>query len=107
MQHPSIEKAFIDADYCLQTEQYQAAAVAANKVLEVNPKDADALYMLGVALTHLGLTAAAAGAFQQCVAAKPEFWQAWNNLGNCFQEQHPKQAKAFYKKASDIEPDAW
>lgn len=108
MQHPSIEKAFIDADYNLQAGNPHRAAESANKVLLSKPDDPDALYMAAVSLSHIGLYAIAASVLRQCVALRPEFWQAWNNLGNCFQEQHPYQALAFYRKAIDASKgEAW
>jgi Flp pilus assembly protein TadD len=107
MQHKSIEKAFIDADYLLQQDQPQPAAMAITKYLEVNPDDPDALYLYGVALARLGLNAAAASVLAQAVAHKPTLWQAWNNLGNVYAEQYPEKARMYYKRAADEAPDAW
>lgn len=107
MQHPSIEKAFIDADYLLQADQPQPAAMAVNKYLEVNDQDPDGLYLMGVALGKLGLNMPAAAVLQMAVSLKPDLWQAWNNLGNCYVEQHPAKARAFYQKAIDANPEAW
>ena len=71
----------------ISLEHFDRASEAFKKVIELNPKYADAYYNMGNALKAQGKLDEAIEAYKQCIILKPDHAEAYNNLGKAFQEQ--------------------
>ncbi|MEW5704728.1 MAG: tetratricopeptide repeat protein [Pseudomonadota bacterium] len=75
-------------------------------VLKSQPRQPDALHLLGVLTHQLGEKAAAADLIQQAISAKPDAPSYHNHLGNVLRELgEPAKARRAYKKALFYQPD--
>jgi tetratricopeptide (TPR) repeat protein len=81
-------------------------AIAALKdVLEKNPNDANALYLLGLAFLKKNMIPEASDAFLQVTQLSPNFAAAFSHLGVCYQRQNqPEKAILEYRKALEMDP---
>ncbi len=81
-------------------------AIAALKgVLEKNPNDANALYLLGLAFLKKNIIPEALDAFLQVTRLSPNFAAAFSYLGVCYQRQNqPEKAILEYRKALELNP---
>ena len=62
-----------------------AAAALYNQAIIKDPKNADALHMLGIAALQSSQPEAAVEAIQEAVRHRPNFAEAWGNLGTALQ----------------------
>jgi tetratricopeptide (TPR) repeat protein len=74
-------------------------------MLDKNPKDANALYLIGMAYVKKKMYPEATGAFLQVTEVAPKFAAAHHQLGVSYQGQdEPDKALEAYKKALDLDP---
>ena len=86
--------------------RFAEAATAYRRVLAVEPRNADVLHSLGVALAKMGLPQDAVGCLAAAVQIQPRNF-AWQiNLGSALSAlgRHP-EAVACYERASALKPD--
>jgi tetratricopeptide (TPR) repeat protein len=84
---------------------YDAAIVKLGAILEKSPRDANALYLLGLAHLKKKEFAAALAPLLQVVELTPGFAAAQYYLGVCYQQQNePEKALLSYRKASELDP---
>lgn len=74
-------------------------------MLDKNPKDANALFLIGMAYAKKKMYPEASGAFLQVTELAPKFAAAFYQLGVSYQElDDPDKALEAYKKALDLDP---
>lgn len=74
-------------------------------MLDKNPKDANALFLIGMAYVKKKMYPEATGAFLQVTELAPNFAAAHHQLGVSYQGQdEPDKALEAYKKALDLDP---
>ena len=86
--------------------RWAEAAADYRAVLSADPRDADALHLLGVLSAAQGDFASAVDLLQQAVAVRPELPMLHNNLGNA--QAKSKQfaaAAASFRRAIELAPD--
>ncbi|QDV42141.1 Magnesium-protoporphyrin O-methyltransferase [Stieleria neptunia] len=77
-----------------------------NKVLELDPKQTDALQLLGVIAAQLGNTSLAIERVNQSIAINPNQPGALNNLGNMLvREERYEEALDAFERAIHFDPD--
>lgn len=83
------------------------AASAYHAVLDVTPRDADALHLLGLTSHQLGRPVEAVARIRQALAIDPLFATARNNLGLVFEALgRDREAEAQFRAALALEPAA-
>lgn len=83
----------------------RSAAILCRKVLVMNPNNAYALNHLGRALFNTGAGSEAIAAFEAAVRIKPDYYQAWHNIGHVRRAQADfKGAESAYQKAIALAP---
>jgi tetratricopeptide (TPR) repeat protein len=81
------------------------AVAQLKEILDKNPKDVNALYLIGMAYSKKQMFPEATGAFLQVAEMAPTFAAALHQLGVCYQQQdQPDKALEAYKKALDLDP---
>ncbi len=80
MADPAVRTALREAAAALQRGDFAAARVAAGRALGIDPVDADALNLLGLACFKSGDVDGGIAAAQSAVAARPGYRNAWDNL---------------------------
>lgn len=84
---------------------YDGAVAALGPILEKNPKDSNALYILGLARQKKGLFDEAVAAFLQVRELTPGFAAVHYQLGVCYQQKGEGDAAlAAYAKARELDP---
>jgi len=74
-------------------------------MLDKNPKDANALFLIGMAYVKKQMFPEATGAFLQVAEVAPKFAAAFHQLGVCYQQQdQPDKALEAYAKALELDP---
>ncbi len=85
---------------------FERAEQAARKALQLNPKSADGLCNLGIALVQQGAADEARAAFAKAIQDHPDHANSRVNLGNLLTRQgSPTQALVHYREALRIDPD--
>jgi tetratricopeptide (TPR) repeat protein len=73
-------------------------------MLDKKPKDANALYLIGMAYVKKQMFPEATGAFLQVAEMAPMFAAAFHQLGVCYQQQdQPEKALEYYRKTIDLD----
>lgn len=86
--------------------RFAEAATACRRVIEADPRCADAHFALGLALQSQGDYAAAIGPYERAVDIEPEHFAALNNLGLCRQRCGLiADAATAYARALRLRPD--
>jgi tetratricopeptide (TPR) repeat protein len=81
------------------------AVAQLKEILDKNPKDVNALYLIGMAYSKKKMFPEAMGAFLQVAEMAPKFAAAFHQLGVCYQQQdQPEKALEAYKKALELDP---
>lgn len=63
----------------------------------------EALYLLGSLYAFQGKVGLAASLLRRAIALKPDYFECWNNLGNCYKNQHnDAEAERHFLKALSI-----
>ena len=78
MNHPTLQRALHDA----QSGKLDAAIASVRTLLRVQPKNTDAMQMLGLFLSQQGQTQQAVAQLERAVAIAPNVAGYRNNLGN-------------------------
>jgi tetratricopeptide (TPR) repeat protein len=74
-------------------------------ILDKNPKDVNALFLIGMAYSKKQMFPEATSAFLQVAEMAPTFAAAFHQLGVSYQQQdQPDKALEAYKKALDLDP---
>ena len=95
----SIERTFQIAVEHHQAGQLSQADALYRQILAREPKHADALHHLGL-IAHQGGRNEAVDLIRQAIALRPNFPQAFNNLGNVLREKgKPQEAIVAYRQA--------
>jgi tetratricopeptide (TPR) repeat protein len=95
-----------DATEKLKLGDADGAIVIINKVLDKNPKDPNALYLLGISRLRKKEYAEAAAALTEVTVQLPKFAGAYLQLGVCYQQQMDREkALGFYQKATELDPN--
>ena len=85
--------------------EYDAAISELTTILKKNPKDANALYLLGMAYLKKKKWAEAAVPFSTLARLSPAFAAVYYQLGICYQQQkEPEKALEQYRKAMELDP---
>jgi len=86
--------------------QLQQAMMLYQQVLQADPRNLDALHMLGVAAYQTGQLDAAADLIGKAIAVKPSLARAHLNLGNVLKDQgRLDEAAASYRRVLSLAPD--
>jgi tetratricopeptide (TPR) repeat protein len=97
---PGSMEAFLEkAKLYLVMKDYENCAVAVDKVLELDNRNADAYYIRGVALDENGEAAKAVEAFRLAVTSDPGHYDALMQLGYAFSESNPSMAIDYFSNA--------
>jgi predicted TPR repeat methyltransferase len=89
-----------------QRGEFAAAMPLYREVLAAQPRNADALHLLGVALRQAGDAAAAAASIAAAIALDPSLAVAHSNLGAALQDLgRTEEALAAYDRALALKPD--
>jgi Tfp pilus assembly protein PilF len=84
---------------------YDGALADLGPILVKNPKDTNALYILGLAHQKKGQYAEAEAAFLQVLELTPKFAPVHYQLGICYQQQgRADEALAAYARAMELDP---
>ncbi len=76
------------------------------RILATDPNNPPALHLLGVLGGQVGQTQAGIDLIQRAIALKPDYADAYNNLGCALSTQdRPDEAIAAFKNALRIQPD--
>ena len=88
-----------------QNGRIEESLVASKKSVQLNPKDAEAYYNLGIVMQDLGKLDEAGTVYKKAISLKPDH-KAHNNLGIVMQDLgRLDEAEANYKKAIAMKPD--
>lgn len=100
-------KEAIDAAVRLQRAGHlDAAETVYRRVLEVAPRNPDALHFLGVLSYQRGRSAVAVDLIRQALETVPDYPDALSNLGNALRSQGElAEAAACYRRALALRPD--
>ena len=86
--------------------KFDAAIGNYQKVIKINPDDAEAYYNMGVALAGMGDLSGAVEAYKQALNIMPNYAQASNNLGVALKDSgNPEAAIEAYKHVLMVHPD--
>jgi eukaryotic-like serine/threonine-protein kinase len=76
------------------------------KTLEIDSRNADALYGMGEIYESLGRAADAEATYQRAIALRPDYWGGYNYLAAFYDAQHrPQEAIATFRRVTQITPD--
>ncbi|MCB0650960.1 MAG: tetratricopeptide repeat protein [Saprospiraceae bacterium] len=84
---------------------YKESLGTIDKILRIDPQNAEAFFMSGVNFKDLGDRNRAINSFQKAVEYDPDLLDAWINLGQLYAEIDPAMARKFFDTAMDIDPD--
>ncbi len=88
-----------------QAGQFQQAEQIYRQVLDANPNEPDANYLLGMLFNEFGDNAAAVEHITRSIKARPKFPPAHNNLGTIYEELgRIEEAAASFRKAVRLDP---
>jgi len=94
-----------DAAEKVRLGDYDAAISKLKAVLDKNPKDSNALYIVGMAYFRKKMWPEAVQSFLQVVDLSPTFAAAYYQLGICYQQQKElDKALEYDRKAMDLDP---
>jgi tetratricopeptide (TPR) repeat protein len=84
---------------------YDNAISELEAILEKNPKDSNALYLMGMAYLKKKDWVAAIAPFLQVIELSPNFAAAHYHLGVCYQQHdEPEKALECYRKSAELDP---
>ncbi len=94
-----------DAAEKIRQGDYDAAMVKLRAILDKNPGDSNALYLMGLAQVKKKEWAEARTSLLKVVESVPGFAAAHYYLGVCYQQlNEPEKALESYRKASELDP---
>ncbi len=104
---PDDPRPFLGFGQVLQRlSRWNGAAAAYRRVLQLEPRSADAHFGLGVSLQSQRDYDGAIGAYRRAAEFQADFFAALNNLGNCLQRcGRLAEAEAAYRRALSLRPE--
>ncbi|MGA2229620.1 MAG: tetratricopeptide repeat-containing glycosyltransferase family protein [Tepidisphaeraceae bacterium] len=115
MTMPTLQQALETAMGHHRAGRLREAEVMYRQILSVDPRQANAMHLLGVIasqvgrqdLVELGRLDDAIAAYQRAIALNPRFAGAYNNLGNALQKKGTCDAAlGCFERAIDLQPDS-
>ena len=105
-QQPELANLATEINLLLDRGQLEQALVSLQRLLEIEPRNAEALIASANARCTLGRAREAVPLYREALEIDPHRLEALNNLGNALQElgEH-EQAAACYAQALEIKPD--
>jgi protein O-GlcNAc transferase len=102
----TLEQAFdLAVRYCNAGKLNEAERLC-RRIIAVQPRQADAIHLLGVIAHQNGQKESAMEWIRAAIAIRPEFAEAHFNLGNAMKEsQRHDEAAASFKRAIEIKPE--
>jgi len=89
-----------------QTGRIKESLDASQKVVELNPNDAEAHNTLAIRFLELGSLKQAEKSFKKAIEIKPDFAMAYNNLANTLRDINKlDEAEQNYKRAIELNPN--
>lgn len=85
-------------------KQYEASFATLDKILKLDPRSADAFFMMGMNLKETGDTTRAINSFQTAVEIEPAMVDAWISLGQLHAAIKSPVAGQFFENAVDEAP---
>ena len=83
----NINKLFDLLIKCYHSNDYLQAERICKKILQEKPNDVDALHFLGMIYSQIGHNDIAIDYIKRALKFDPNFADAYNNLGNIYQEK--------------------
>ena len=106
MANQPTENAFDAALKLHQAGRLSEAARIYRRILDAQPRSAEALHHLGVIEAQAGRHESAVHLIRQAISLKPDYAEAHNNLGHVLiNGPHPEQAIGPYRQAVALRPD--
>lgn len=95
----------LEAERILQDGDPDEAARICNLLLNDNPDDCHALFVLGRCFIEAARYGAASALYHRVVQIQPHSSHGWNNLGFCMHTlQRFEEAEGYFDKARDLDP---
>jgi tetratricopeptide (TPR) repeat protein len=85
--------------------KYEESMKTIDKVLKVDPQNAEAFFMFGLNFRETADTNRAINSFQKAVSFEPELVDAWINLGQLYGARDNKLAGTFFDNAIEVAPE--
>lgn len=85
-------------------KDYNGSIRSVNNILQLEPQNAEAYFMLGLNFTEQGDTTRAINSFQTAVENDPELIDAWLYIGSLYENQNDKKALQYYDAAINANP---
>ena len=82
-----------------------AAHIHLDRILSIDPEDADALYLKGYTFRHQGKDVEASSYFQKAVQSNPDLVDAYIHLGEIFSEAGNPLALKYFNNALRVDPE--
>lgn len=86
-------------------KQYDASLATCSDILELNPLNAEAYFMMGMNLRSVGDIPRAKNAFRKATEIDPELTDAWVILGQMFEDEGNPKAIDYYDAAINVDRD--
>ena len=93
------------SEFQLILQQYEDSMRTLDKILQVDPQEAEAYFMFGMNFKELGDTARAISSFQSAVDNNPELIDGWLELGQLHAALGNAIAAQYFDSAIRIEPN--
>ncbi len=86
-------------------QNYEQSFLAANKVLKIDPQNAEGYFMAGMNFRDTGDTVRAISAFQECIENDPDLFDAWIIMGQIYEDMGNKKAIDYFNGAIEVAPE--
>lgn len=93
-------------EFQLILQQHEASLKTIDKILQLDPQNANGYFMMGMNFKESGDTARAINAFQSAVENDPELLDGWINLGQLQASLGNKIALRYFDSALEIDPNS-
>lgn len=93
------------SEFQLITKMYPESMKTIDRILKIDPQNAEAYFMFGMNFKESGDTARAINSFQSAVELDPDLIDAWITLGKLQADQGNKIAARYFDNAVTIAPD--
>ncbi len=93
-------------EFQLILKQYEASLKTIDRVLQLDPQNAEGYFMMGMNFKESGDTARAINSFQTAVENDPELLDAWINLGQLQAALGNKIAARYFDSALRVAPNS-
>jgi tetratricopeptide (TPR) repeat protein len=92
------------SEFQLILKQYQASMQTIDRILRIDPQNAEAFFMFGTNFKEVGDTARAINSFQKAVELDPELIDGWINLGYLQAVTGSPLAERYFDNALRLDP---